>query len=144
MAKLLILIQSTIFIILSAVHVAWMLGSKWALSSALPTNIDGTNVLNPTKIDTAIVATGLLLFAIFYLVKGNYLKISFPNWIHKYVGWLISTLFLFRAMGDFNYVGFFKEITTTEFAQLDTILYTPLCLGLGVIGITIELTTSKK
>ncbi len=144
MAKVLILIQSAIFIILSAIHLSWMFGSKWGLSSALPTTPEGINVLSPTKLDTAIVAIGLLLFAAYYLVKGNFLRVNTPNWFKNYVGWLISSLFLLRAIGDFNYVGFFKEVTTTSFAELDSILYSPLCLGLAAIGVVLELIIKKE
>jgi hypothetical protein len=37
-----------------------------------------------------------------------------------------------RAIGDFNYVGFFKRRRGTRFAHLDTRLYSPLALGLGL------------
>jgi hypothetical protein len=39
---------------------------------------------------------------------------------------------LARAMGDFNYVGFFKRVRGTRFARMDTLLYSPLCLALAV------------
>jgi hypothetical protein len=37
-----------------------------------------------------------------------------------------------RAVGDFNYIGFFKRRRTTAFAGLDTRLYSPLALALGL------------
>lgn len=37
-----------------------------------------------------------------------------------------------RAVGDFNHVGFFKRRKATTFARLDTRLYSPLALALGL------------
>ena len=44
----------------------------------------------------------------------------------------VAAAFLARAVGDFNYVGFFKRRKGTAFAALDTRLYSPLALALGV------------
>ncbi|WP_423856182.1 DUF3995 domain-containing protein [Acidithiobacillus ferrianus] len=43
-------------------------------------------------------------------------------------------------MGDFRLVGFFKTVTGTRFARLDSTVFSPLCLamaiGIFVIGCT--------
>ena len=44
----------------------------------------------------------------------------------------LAAAFIGRAIGDFNYVGFFKRRKTTVFAGLDTRVYSPLALALGV------------
>ncbi len=41
-------------------------------------------------------------------------------------------LFLMRAVGDFNAVGFFKKIRSTAFAAYDTKYFSPLCVYLSV------------
>lgn len=133
------LFQSVVLLILSAIHFSWALGSKWGFEKALPANSEGIKVLNPTKFDGAIVGIGLLLFATYYLLKGDIINLDVPSYILKYAGWSISAIFIFRAIGDFKYVGFFKQITGTEFASLDTMIYTPLCLVLGLVGIWLEI-----
>lgn len=35
---------------------------------------------------------------------------------------------LARAVGDFRLVGFFKKVKGSEFALMDTLLYSPLCV----------------
>jgi hypothetical protein len=50
--------------------------------------------------------------------------------------WAMAAIFTVRAIGDFRYVGFFKTVRNTRFAELDTLVYTPLCLLLA-IAITI-------
>jgi len=138
MYTFLALIQSLILLVLSLIHFSWVFGSTWGLDKALPTNPEGIKVLNPSKFDSAIVAIGLLLFAIFYLLKGDFISLSVPSYILRYAGWTISAIFILRAIGDFKYIGFFKKVKSTEFAKLDTMLYSPLCLGLGVIALWIE------
>ena len=63
---------------------------------------------------------------------------STPTWLQDYGLYVVASIFLIRAIGDFNYVGFFKKVTTTEFAINDTKYFSPLCLFLGVVGLLIE------
>jgi len=46
--------------------------------------------------------------------------------------WLLATIFILRAIGDFRLVGFFKRVRGSPFAQWDTAAYSPLCLVLGL------------
>ena len=50
------------------------------------------------------------------------------NLILIYGNLAIGIVMLVRAVGDFKYVGFFKKIEGTIFAQNDTRYYSPLCL----------------
>ncbi|MEM6843120.1 MAG: DUF3995 domain-containing protein [Bacteroidota bacterium] len=52
---------------------------------------------------------------------------------------ILFVIFILRALGEFNYVGFFKRVKNTEFARADSRIFSPLCLGIGVIGILIQL-----
>ncbi|MCF6360806.1 MAG: DUF3995 domain-containing protein [Cyclobacteriaceae bacterium] len=138
MHTLLSFVQTLILLGLSLIHFSWVLGSKWGFEKALPTNAEGIKVLNPSRLDSTIVATGLLLFATYYMLKGNFISLPVPSFVLAYAGWAISAIFILRAIGDFKYIGFFKSVTGTEFASLDTMFYSPLCLGLGIIAILLE------
>jgi uncharacterized protein DUF3995 len=48
--------------------------------------------------------------------------------------WVLSLVFLLRAVGNFRSFGFFKTITETPFAHWDTWLYSPLCLLLTFLA----------
>jgi Protein of unknown function (DUF3995) len=48
--------------------------------------------------------------------------------------WGLSLVFLLRAFGNFTTFGFFKTVTGTPFARLDTWLYSPLCLVLAALA----------
>ena len=127
-------INSVILFVLSVIHFNWVVGGSWGFANALPTNLEGKRMLNPKKLDSAIVAIGLLSFAFFFLIYGGILEVSLPNWLLSYGIWIISGIFLLRAVGDFKYVGFFKRIRTTDFGRLDARYYSPLCLLISVIG----------
>jgi hypothetical protein len=126
---------------LSLLHVYWAAGGQWGFDKALPTTEDGVRILNPKTIDSIIVGIGLSLFALFYLHSANLVVISFPGWITKIGLWLIPIIFSLRAIGDFKYIGFFKQIKTTEFAQLDTVFYSPLCVTIALIGFVVTANT---
>lgn len=128
-----------IFLLLSAIHFYWAFGGKWGIDSALPSNGDGAKVLKPKTFATIIVAVGLLFFAMFYLVKVDFLSINLPNWLFLSAGWVLPSIFLIRVIGDFKYVGLFKKIRTTKFAKSDTEYFIPLCSFLAAIGFLIQI-----
>lgn len=138
---LLVIVNSLIFTFISGVHIYWAGGGKWASAAVLPTKSDGTLMLNPGLMSTLVVAGGLLIFAL--LTLGN-LGI-WDAWLsHKIIilgNWFIMGIFLLRAIGDFNYVGFFKQTKGTPFAQNDTKIYSPLCATIGAISLIINLSS---
>jgi hypothetical protein len=139
MILILIIIEIIIFIILSGIHWNWMFGGNWGYNNAIPTDIKEKKLFNPKKIETLFVAIGLLVFATYYFLISNLISINFPNWVSIYIGWVISIIFIIRSVGEFKYIGFFKKIKTTNFGRLDSKLFSPLCLAIGLIGIIIEL-----
>ena len=133
------LLLSITLIVLGLIHFNWVLGGKWGFEVALPTNEAGKRVLNPKKFDSMIVGLGLSAFGAFYLFQAVFTAIKMPDWLTTYVGWIIPSIFLLRAVGDFVYVGFFKTIKSTPFAKMDTKLFSPLCLFMALAGFTIQI-----
>jgi hypothetical protein len=72
-------------------------------------------------------------------VKSGLINVQVPNFVTKYGYWIIPSIFILRAIGDFKYVGFFKKIKDTEFAKADSKWFIPLCLTIGIFGILIQL-----
>ncbi len=137
-----ILITSLLLFILSflfIIHFYWGFGGKTALLSTIPTDQNNKPIIKPGPVDCFIVALGLLAFAVFILIKAGTIPVHLPNWLFNYGLWAISVLFLARAVGDFKYVGIFKKIKMTKFAQMDSKYYSPLCLFLSLLGIILEL-----
>lgn len=133
------IILFVIFSSLGIIHFYWLLGGKWGLEKALPTKVAGQKAMEPPKIATVIVGIGLISFGLIYLIKAGLINFQIPNWIITYGSWIIPSIFILRAIGDFNYVGLFKKIKNTEFAKADSKWFVPLCLTIGILGILIQL-----
>lgn len=133
------ILLSLILIGLGLIHFNWVIGGEFGFSESLPTKESGERVLNPKKIDSAIVGIGLTIFGVFYILKSGIIDYNLPEWTMKYGSWIIPSIFLLRAIGEFKYVGFFKRVKKTKFGKLDTKFFSPLCLVIGIVGIIIHL-----
>jgi hypothetical protein len=128
------ILLSTVFFILSGIHVYWGLGGKWAFDDAYPTKEDGTSLAKvPGVVASFIVATGLLGFGLFHLINGQIISVLLPSYLSAYGYWVIGFIFFLRAVGDFKSVGMFKKIKKTSFAKKDTKIYTPLCIFISCL-----------
>ncbi|MBX2953159.1 MAG: DUF3995 domain-containing protein [Leadbetterella sp.] len=131
-----------VFSFLSALHVYWGFGGRRGSAAVLPTKDDTRKVMMPGAVPTFTVALGLLCLGgvvflnTFEIETGPAALIGL---IRKYGLWAIATVFLLRAVGDFNYIGFFKKVKTTRFARNDTRYYSPLCLLIGLLAIVLEI-----
>jgi hypothetical protein len=136
---LLSLLLFIILLLLAFLHFYWVLGGQWGFAAAVPTKENGERVLHPGKVDSAIVGLGLSAFGFFYLFLSELVSIRLPDWVFDYGGWIIPAIFLLRAMGDFKYIGFFKKVKSTRFGRLDTKYFSPLCLGIGIVGLIVQM-----
>lgn len=127
-----------IFMTLSALHFYWGFGGKWGSRAVVPTKENGIPVFVPRTISTFVVAVGLLCFGLFYLINYGFIEMSFPIWLDKTGFWIIASIFILRAIGDFNYVGFFKKHKRSKFAINDTKYYSPLCSLIGILTLVLE------
>ncbi len=134
MTSLLSILLSTVFFILSAIHFYWGFGGKWAFDDVYPTKEDGTSLAKvPGVVASFIVATGLFVFGLFYLINGQIIPVVLPSYLRVYGYWIIAFIFFLRAVGDFKYIGMFKKIKKTSFAKNDTKIYTPLCIFISCL-----------
>ena len=127
------------FTTMGLIHFYWLLGGKWGVEKVIPTKDNQMKTPSIPKFATLIVALVLLLFGLMYLVKSGLTTVQLPSSLIRYGYWFIPSIFILRAIGEFNYVGFFKKIKNTEFAKADSKIFSPLCLTIGVIGIVIQL-----
>jgi hypothetical protein len=139
MTTIIAIILFLVFLFISAIHFHWAIGGTWGSDSVLPTKENNEKVLNPSILATVIVALGVLGFGIFILVKSGILAFNLPYWLNQYGLWIIASIFILRAIGDFNYVGFFKKIKLTKFGKSDTKYFSPLCLLIGILTLILEL-----
>ncbi|GAB4008467.1 DUF3995 domain-containing protein [Spirosoma migulaei] len=138
--------NAIILLAISSLHVYWGLGGNWGLRESLPER-NGTKALQPGRFITLIVAIIFGGMALFYLAKiGRLPEIEsrLPTWLRQYGLWVLAGIFLLRAIGDFYYVGFFKQIRNSRFAELDTKFYSPLCLLLSANTFLLIFSLSKS
>lgn len=137
-----ILIASTLFLLflfLSGIHFYWAFGGKWGAGAVIPTKDDTQAVMNPGMVATLVVAVGLLAFGLLPLIISGTIHVPIPLWLHHSGLWMIAGVFTLRAIGEFNYVGFFKKHKHTKFGKNDSNIYSPLCLLIGILASTLEL-----
>ncbi len=120
-----------LFVCLSVLHFYWAFGGKVGVDKVVPT-VDGKPMIEPGVIITVFVAVALLGFGViaYFLGFRDLKSILYGNYI-IYVGWFLAGVFALRAVGDFNMVGFFKKVKSSEFSKYDTKYYSPLCLLLS-------------
>jgi uncharacterized protein DUF3995 len=128
---------AAIFLSLALLHVYWAAGGVWGRGIAVPTVAPtggggGARLFNPTRTGTLAVAAGLLLAALVVLGRLGIQTAPVPGWVFALGSWFIALAFLARAIGEFRYVGLFKRVWGTDFANWDTWLFTPLCLFIAV------------
>ena len=144
LVSLLVVINTTIFLLLSVLHFYWAFGGKLWLDAVLPTNSSGTQQLNPTTTAALIIAFGLLCLALVTLGnRGLFDKYLKRNYF-RYGVLAIAIVFFLRAIGDFRFIGFFKIVTATRFGANDTQIFSPLCVFIGLLSLLIFICGRNK
>jgi hypothetical protein len=132
------LILFAIFIVLAFIHIYWGFSGKIGKTASIPTKQDGKPFINPGKADCFVVAAGLPVFSVFVVIRAGLVLIPLPSLLFNYGMWAITASFLLRAIGEFNYIGFFKKIKNTRFGQMDTMYYSPLCLVIAILSVILN------
>jgi hypothetical protein len=133
-------ILSLIFFSLAVIHIYWGFGGKSGSAAAIPTKENNKPVISPGPVDCFVVGIALLSIGIFVLIKAGIILFGVPAWLLNCGLWVIAAVFFLRAIGEFKYIGFFKKIKTTRFAQMDSKFYSPLCLVVGILCVILEFT----
>jgi hypothetical protein len=136
----LVMLSTLLLFLLSIIHIYWTFGGTWGSNAVIPKKKNGIDpIFTPRRFETLAVASLLLISAFFPLIQGGYLNFINPNLYTKWISIIIGVVFVIRSIGDFKYVGFFKKIKGSTFAVNDTLMYSPLCIVLGIIFIVISI-----
>jgi len=125
-----------IFAAISLVHVYWALGGQWAAVAAVPQVPSTGNgrlrpAFKPKGWVTFLVAGALLLIAALVCLRVGWWVPAVHHWSLQWIISAIALMLFARAIGDSELLGFFKQVKGSEFARLDTWVYSPLCVALG-------------
>lgn len=116
---------------IAAVHFYWGLRSMDGATVLVP-ELDGRPVYSPRNTDFLDVTAALLLACVVVAARGELVRSPLPPaWITAGT-YAVGAALLARAVGDFRYVGFFKRVRGTAFAEWDTRLFSPVSLLLGL------------
>lgn len=134
MTQVLVFLNVLIFSAISLLHLYWVFGGRWASEQVIPDHLQKKAwELGPTmKIATLLVALGLAAFAL-VMLANLYPILPISATYITYATLAIGSIFLIRAIGDFQYVGFFKQVKNTRFGHADSRIFSPLCLLIASI-----------
>ena len=129
-----VIVALCVVVIIGAVavlHLYWAFGGTTAKALSVP-EVEGRRAFSPSKSGTFAVAVALLFAATIVAIAGHLIPSYLPVAPVRVLAFGLAITFAGRAIGDFRLVGLFKRVRGTGFARLDTWVYAPLCLGLGV------------
>jgi hypothetical protein len=128
---------AAILVFAAGFHFYWGFGGRVGFDAALPQRPDGQRVFTPGPLGAHLVGALLLAIVLVVAAQAGWLARWFDappppaTWLRSAVG-LLAAVFLVRALGAFEYAGWFKRVRDTRFARFDTWFYCPLCLVLGL------------
>jgi len=130
----------SVFIVLSLLHVYWAFGGRIGSAAAVPerTTHDPRSgrprrvkVFQPTRAATLLVAGALAGMGVLVALRAGLFGAAVTHWSVQGALSALAVVFLARAVGDFDLLGFFKRANDSAFAFWDSVLYSPLCVALG-------------
>ena len=131
MTKTLAGLLVAIFVALGMLHVYWAFGGAAGSAAAVP-SFAGKPLFRPLFAATLLVASALFAAALTICAAVGWLGTIVPARVARAFTFVIAVVFLLRAIGNFQHVGFFKRVSETPFAHWDTWLYSPLCVFIAV------------
>jgi len=148
MITLLGFVLATILILISTLHLYWACGGQWGASAVVPTTFENESnsvekpLFLPGPLATTAVAILLLMAALLALDAADILDTGVPGRLTQVAIWTIAGAFLLRGVGDFRTMGITKRVRGTRFAQMDSLLFTPLCFLLSLLAFAVAINST--
>lgn len=126
---------AAVLVTMAVIHMYWALGGSIGAEALIPQTQKGP-LFRLTASVTLLIALIFILAADLMFTRLGVAATRIPPESVQIACAAMAAAFFIRAIGDFRYVGFFKRVRHSRFAQLDTRIYSPLSLFLAVaIGI---------
>lgn len=130
------------FALLGAFHVAWACGARQ--TTGVVPEVNGKPAFRPGPASTLAVAAVLFACAWLIAAVAGWTRLPLPAAWLPWLAYALAAAFFARAIGDFRLVGFFKKVHGTPFARLDTLYFSPLCLGIAIAVLALVLSRYGK
>jgi hypothetical protein len=130
----------SVFVVLSLLHVYWALGGRVGFAAAVPERATHdprsgrprrVKVFQPSRAATLAVAAALAGMGTLVALRAGLFGTAVTHWSVQAALAALALVFVARAVGDFDLLGFFKRANDSAFAFWDSVLYSPLCAVLG-------------
>ncbi|MEO8804538.1 MAG: DUF3995 domain-containing protein [Burkholderiaceae bacterium] len=131
---------ASVFAVLSLLHVYWAFGGHIGLAAAVPERATHdarsgrprrVKIFQPSRSATLLVAGALAGMGALVALRAGLFGAAVTHWSVQVLLSALAVVFLVRAVGDFDLLGFFKRANDSAFAFWDSVLYSPLCVALG-------------
>jgi protein-S-isoprenylcysteine O-methyltransferase Ste14 len=122
---------AVVFACIGLIHLYWAGGGSQGSTVVIP-SVNGRPALHPGPVATVVVAVLLFAASVIYLGAARDWQ---PGWSFRLGAFVAGVVLIARAVGDRRTVGLTKRAKNTTFARLDTWVFSPLCLALGVVGL---------
>jgi hypothetical protein len=117
---------------LALLHAYWAVGGRWGATGAVPER-SSKPPFKPGPWACVAVAVCLGTAAALIATRAHGWNVPlFPPPLPALGTGGVALVLLGRFVGDFRWFGLFKKERRTPFARLDTWVYSPLCLLLGL------------
>ena len=138
MGNILAIINALALFIIGIFHIYWAFGGEVGAKVVLPEMEKDGLAFTPSKLATSIVGTIFFGLGILPLIAMEIVVIQLPSFFNDYMILGLGIIFFIRAIGEFKYVGFFKKVKSTMFAEYDTKYFSPLSFVLSIFFFLIE------
>ncbi len=134
MKELILSLNGFIFFSISLMHFYWAFGGRYGLVAAIPERFhaEGMKFGFPMKLATLFMAFVFGFIGFTYVFPMLDFGMTWLQKYHNTFTFFIIGILMIRAIGDFNFVGFFKKDKRGVFARNDSKYYAPLCLYLAL------------
>ncbi|HYC55415.1 MAG TPA: DUF3995 domain-containing protein [Candidatus Binatia bacterium] len=123
---------------LSCLHLYWAVGGRRAWHAAIP-EVDGDLAFEPSRFATLTVAAVLAACAGVVAATAGFLSVPVSTNLLRSLAAGLAVILALRAIGDFSLFGMFKQVEGTYFAEMDSLVYSPLCLVLAIGAVVIAM-----
>ncbi|MFI2369358.1 DUF3995 domain-containing protein [Streptomyces sp. NPDC018833] len=139
------MVPTTLASVLAAIgclHVVWIF-TPWPLQDAetlARTLVGEDSGQMPPDVPTALVGAALIGGAVLTLMVSEHIPGIGPERLRRLGIHVLAGVMFLRGLGGY----FMNSDATSEFQTWNSALYSPLCIGLGLLAVTVGLAAPRR